>query len=396
MAPSPEIVEVDIMAVFEPKSTPSENPSDFETTIPSSTLLRQSLIVFEQSYPQTYSDNNVLSVAGSKSMLAVLKTNQIEFTMPTCNALVTDVGFNNVSVTGFIAMISSTSRVELYSAYDCVRFAEYDRLLQGDVFYINGYIVETEGEKLAVREPNTAVIMFNGVVGGAVEAAGMIGGELVAVLQNGYIMSYNESVRAFTIKGEFPVEFAELKYADNTFYGITKDGGNFFTIDDVDTKHYPLTSCRLSENAPYAICGTTLVGKGGDVHDNVDIKGEFTVGVGMVAANNGGNLNMYKLKREWQRVVQFSYELPTPCVADGAVYYKGFSGDVFRYAEGRESRVSDMPISCNTNGARLSLGRLLCEGNECGTFGEIVLENAETRMMKRQEGGKVYYWFEGK
>ncbi len=390
----PQIVEIELTKAFEPQSVEAHIPSEFENTMPSSSLILNSLVVFDQSYAKVFSDGDIISVSGNDKLISVLKKNEIHFTMPSCSALITGEGFYSVSNTGFIAFVDGVSSVQLYSAYDCVMYQEYEKVLRGKAYYINGYIIEVAGTKVAIRQSDNGRLLYNGDVGTNVATAGMIGGKPVVVLDNNYIMGFSDDKNTFSLLGQFPLAFNMLRYSEGMFYGVNSNG-NFFTMTDDDTRQYPLTDCVLSQNSPYALCGTTLIGKDGDFYENVDIdSNNFSVGIGMVAELSNNNLNVFALNRAWQRSIQFSYTMPKPCLAsDGAVYIKGFSGDIFRYAEGIETKVSEMPTTCDSESVRISLDKLLCNNSECGKFAKVIKQNNEYYMMNRVENGKQYYYF---
>lgn len=369
-------------------------PDDFEKNMPASSVLRQSLVIFENTYSRVYSDDNVINAAAGDSMAAVLKPGEISFTTPACPALVLDGDFSDLSVSGYDVLVYSSSRLDYYSAYDCVRYASLKKALRGPAVLVDKFILEWNGAKAVMREAHTGGIIFNGDMGSPIASAGKIGGKPVFVLFNKYIMAYNENAKAFIISGSFPLDFDTLLFASGTFYGTLKTG-EFFTIDDNNSNITAYKDCALSPSSPYAICDDALT-DGGKKYARLPPSITFSSGAGLYLTINKGNLNIYSLKNSWQRFVSFGYEKPVACLDDsGTIYFKGFSGKSYKISGMAESETDETPgKKCSLKGVSFRGGKFICGEKECGTFAEEVNSDLNATMFRRNEDGKIYYYFE--
>ncbi len=383
-----------LIKAAEPETPAEAGPEDFEKTMPSSSIIRQSLIIFENTYSRVYSDDGVINAAAGDSMAAVLKPGEIGFTMPMCSALVLDGDFTDIWVSGYDALVYGSSRLDYYSAYDCVRYSSLKKALRGPAVLAGGFLMEWEGSKAVMRDARTGGIIFNGDMGSPVASAGKIGEKPVFIQSGGYIMAYNESAGAFAIEGTFPLDFASLAYAGGVFYGTLKTG-EFFTIGDSESNITPYKGCVLSRSSPYAMCGGLLTG-GGEEYAGLPQAAAFSSGAGLYLTVKDGNLNIYSLKNSWQRFVSFGYEMPSACRdGSGAVYFKGFSGKAYKIFKASETAVDKIPEKCSAKGVSLENGRFICGGKECGLFAEKINSDDAGTMYRRIEDGKRYYYFGG-
>lgn len=369
------------------------NPDDFAKNMPSSNIIRQSLIHYENTYSRVYSDDEVINAAGSSKMIAVIKPLEIGFTIPNCPGLVLDGSFANLWVSEYNAVIFGSSRVDFYSAFDCARYASYKKAFNtGPAITLGRYILEWSGSKVVIRDAYNSSIIFNGDVGGNVVTAGLVKGVIGVVLDNRYIMTFKDKIKAFSIEGTFPVDFAYIAYSDNTFYGILKSG-EFFTVTDTETNVTNHKNCTLSHTSPYAMCNGILT-NGKEEYKGLPMGDIFSVGVGLYLTINDTTLNIYSLTPSWQRFVALGYELPVGCTdKKGVLYYNGFSGLTYKVSKDNVNVVEQMPKGCNKKNVTLRDGKFYCGKKVCGIFSEIVNQDDKNKMYIRKEEGKVYFYF---
>ena len=373
-------------------SLKSSLPEDFEKAMPSSAIIRSSLIIFENTYSRVYSEDNVLDAAAGSKMAAVLKAGDVGFTMSMCSSLVLDGSFSNVGVSDYNAVVWSSSRIDFYSAFDCARYASFKKAFPGKAVIADNKIIEWQATKAVIRDAYNGSIIFNGDTGGNIVTAGKIGDKLVIVQDNGYVMSFRDEIKAFAIDGRFPIDFLKLSYADGMFYGVLKSG-EFFTSDHTKTNITPYKNCILSNSSPYALCDGILT-NGEEEYIGVATASKFSAGGGLYIVLNDTTLNIYSLKNSWQRFVSFDYSMPKGCIDNnGQLYFTGFSGKSFQVSESGETLADKIPEGCDVSKVTVNNGKFVCSGTECGTFSERVLSDSESVMYRRSEDGKVYYYF---
>lgn len=391
--PMDAIMPLPLMRGADPIEVPSADPLEFEKSIPSSSLLKKSLFIFEKTYPRIYSDNGVLAVAAGEEMLVALKEGVIEFTMPYCTSLVTKGSYNRVKVDEFIATAYGQSQIELFSGKECVSFGTYKRLLRGEVAFYLGYVIEWEGSKVLLRDGRNSEVLVDGDMGLHIATAGTFGNMLILVHSNGYITRYDTGAKAFVFNDPFPVKFDYLYYSEDMYYGINSETKNFFMISKADYEFTQYKDCILSDTSPYALCGDRLVGFG-RIYDGVPASKVFTASGALFADLNAGNLNIYTLADSWQRFLRLDYELPAPCISsDGAIYFNDFEGGVIKFFNENEYAVEKRPDKCDTKSVAIKDGAFLCKGKPCGVFALKILSSDGDNMFLRIENGKRYYFF---
>lgn len=384
-----------LMRAPAPVEAPESNPTEFEKSIPASSILKKSLFVFDNTYPRIYSDDGILAVAAGEKLLAALKEDSIGFTMPYCSSLVTDGGYNRVKVDGYNALVYGSQKIALFSAEECAGFAQHKRKLKGDVALLGGRIVEWEGSMVFLSEAISGKTLFNGETGLAVATAGIINGETVLIHYNGYITYYDVNARAFAFKGSFPVEFDVLGFSEGKFYGIKKQTKEFFILTERNSELTAFTDCILSGSSPYALCqgGSKLVGQGVS-YEGLQKSTYFTANDSFFADIKNGIMSVYSLKPVWQRFLRLDFELPAPCVDKiGDIYFNSFSGGLMKLSKGMQSFVEKRPDKCDEKSVKIKSGKFLCKNKECGVFAERIIESGGDTMFRRIENGQRFYFF---
>lgn len=390
---STPVIPLPLMKGADPIEIPSASPLEFEKSIPSSSILKKSLFVFENTYPRIYSDNGVLAVAAGQEMLAVLKEGVIEFTMPYCTSLVTKGDYNKIRVDGFIATVYSQSQIRLFSGKECAAFGTYKRLLRGEVAFLLGYVIEWEGSKVLLRDGQTSKVLVDGDMGLHIATVGTFGNMLLLVHSNGYVTRYDVDAKAFVFNDPFPIKFDFIYYSERMFYGINSETKNFFMISKMDYEFTQYKNCIISNTSPYALCGDRLVGFG-KIYDGVPKSTFFTASGALFADLNAGNLNIYTLTNSWQRFLRLDYELPAPCLsADGSIYFNNFEGGVVKLFNEEQVAVEKRPDVCDVKSVAIKDGEFLCKGKPCGVFALKILSSGGDSMFRRIENGKRYYFF---
>ena len=391
-AKQPIADNANLIEVSKPTVESKISPEDFEKSMPESSIIRQSLIIFENTFSRVYSVDNVIDALADDEIISVLKNGEIGFSMPMCSSLVLDGTFGRVGLSGYNAVVWSPTRIDFYSAYDCVRYASLKKAFIGPALILGNVIAEWKESKAVIRNAYNGDIIFNGETGGNIVTAGMVNDKIVVVHDNGYIMSYRNEINAFAIEGRFPLEFSKLFYSAGVFYGTLKTG-EFFTVTNTETNITSYKDCNLSSSSPFAMCGDILT------NGNIEYKGLpvapiFSAGDNFYLTIKESTLNIYKLTNSWQRFVSFGYDLPKGCVDGlGDIYYKGFSGNTYKISKEQESKVDSIPQNCDFSGVIFEKGNFICNGSFCGKFAEYVTEDTTGSMYKRFEEGKVYYFF---
>lgn len=385
-----------LMRAAAPVEIPSADPADFEKTFPKSFIMKKSLFVFENTYPRVYVDGGVKAAAGGEKLLAVLKEGAVEFTMPYCSSLVAKGDFTNIRLEGFIATVYGPLGISLFSAEECARFAVHKKLLKGEAAFIAGKLIEWEGSKAVLRDAVSSKILYEGDTGLQIATAGNIDDTVVLVHNNGYITYYDESSGSFALQGSFPVKFNALRYAEGKFYGVDALTGTFFVVTEGNGEVTAYENCRLSFSSPWAFCGGgLLVGFDRRFEGLPEFK-SFVAGAQLYAGIDKENLNVYSLKNSWQRFLVPDYQLPSPCMGEnGAIYFTGFGGGIYRYSNSKETAAEKRPDKCDAKGVILKGGDFLCGGKKCGLFAEGINKEGEDVMFRRIENGKRYYFFNG-
>ena len=176
-----------LLQVVSPVKAEPSNPKDFEDKIPESSMMRNSLISFSKTYQRVYSDSNVTSMAAGKDMIAVLKPDEIGFTIASCPGLYLKHSYENVKVYGLEAVIYNGSHVDVYSAAECASVGTYPRMLNGSVEIVPNYIIEWAGSQAALRNSYNGDELYKGDTGLFIQAAGYVNGAPVLLQENGYI-----------------------------------------------------------------------------------------------------------------------------------------------------------------------------------------------------------------
>ena len=89
-----------------------------------------------------------------------------------------------------------------------------------------------------------------------------------------------------------------------------------------------------------------------------------------------------------------SYKLPNACRAGNALYYKSFSGNIYKNVNGKESFVSAVPKNCSSKNIVLNYGEFYCSGKKCGKFAAPIKNNSDAVMYRRIEDNTIYYYFD--
>ena len=225
-----------LLQVVSPVKAEPSNPKDFEDKIPESSMMRNSLISFCKTYQRVYSDSNVTSMAAGKDMIAVLKPDEIGFTIASCPGLYLKHSYENVKVYGLEAVIYNGSHVDVYSAAECASVGTYPRMLNGSVEIVPNYIIEWAGSQAALRNSYNGDELYKGDTGLLIQAAGYVNGAPVLLQENGYLLTYDKNMKAFVLTGQIPSGYNEIYHSEGRFYGTLKDNKKFFVLDNDTVK----------------------------------------------------------------------------------------------------------------------------------------------------------------
>ena len=381
-----------LQAVSPVKAEPS-NPKDFEVKIPESSMIRNSLISFSKTYQRVYSDSNVTSIAAGKDMIAVLKPDEIGFTVASCPGLYLKKTYDNVRVYGLEAVIYNSSQVDVYSAAECASVGTYPRMLNGSVEIVPNYIIEWVGSKAALRNSYNGDELYSGDTGLLIKAAGYVNGAPVLLQENGYVLTYDKSMKAFVLSGQIPSGYNEIYHSEGRFYGTLKDNKKFFVLDNDTIKISDNTDCTASPYSVSGLCGTTLI-TDSEIYHDLPVKDKFASTSTTFITLDKSNIQIYYLETVWQRFLSMSYQLPKACISGSTLYYKSFSGNIYQNIKGKETKVSVMPKKCSDKNIVLNYGEFYCSGKKCGKFASPIKNNTEAVMYRRIENNTIYYYFD--
>lgn len=382
-----------LLQVVSPVKAEPSNPKDFEVKIPESSMIRNSLISFSKTYQRVYSDNNVTSMAAGKDMIAVLKPDEIGFTIASCPGLYLKKSYDNVRVYGFEAVIYNSSHVDVYSAAECASLGTYPRMLNGSVEIVPNYIIEWVGSKAALRNSYNGDELYSGDTGLLIKAAGYVNGAPVLLQENGYVLTYDKSMKAFVLTGQIPSGYNEIYHSEGRFYGTLKDNKKFFVLDNDTVKISDNTDCTASPYSVSGLCGTTLI-TDNEIYHDLPVKDKFASTSATFITFDKSNIQIYYLETVWQRFLSMSYELPKACISSSTLYYKSFSGNIYQNINGKETKVSVMPKKCSDKNIVLNYGEFYCSGKKCGKFASPIKNNTEAVMYRRIENNTIYYYFD--
>lgn len=393
-----KVVRVDnipLMKALEPVKVEEAEPHVFERSMPSSSMTLNSLISFSKTYPRVYSDDGVLSMGAGSDMLAILKENEIGFTMPLCSGLVLKKKFYHIRVFGYDAAAFNEERIEVYSAKECAMYGSYQRLLRGGVEIIPGYILEWEGSKAVLRNAYNGKLLYNGDTGIPILSAGMIDGRPALLQNTGYLLLYNQDMKSFTLLNQLPSGFDKIFHSEGNFYGTLLNSRKFFIMDSKDAIVSDQTDCEASAFGLAGKCGNVLIA-GKKIYRDLPEGQFFTANKKSYATlNEEGNFNIYYLDVVWQRFLSINYSMPKACVSEGALYFKSFSGKTYKIHNAKESEVSSIPENCRYKNVYIKNGSFYCGGRKpCAVFSKRVNKNKNMQMMKRIENNTIYYYFE--
>ena len=382
-----------LLQVVSPVKAEPSNPKDFEDKIPESSMMRNSLISFSKTYQRVYSDSNVTSMAAGKDMIAVLKPDEIGFTIASCSGLYLKHSYENVKVYGLEAVIYNGSHVDVYSAAECASVGTYPRMLNGSVEIVPNYIIEWAGSQAALRNSYNGDELYKGDTGLLIQAAGYVNGAPVLLQENGYILTYDKNMKAFVLTGQIPSGYNEIYHSEGRFYGTLKDNKKFFVLDNDTVKISDNTDCTASPYSVSGLCGTTLITDSQIYHD-LPVKDKFASTSTTFITLDKSNIQIYYLETVWQRFLSMSYEMPKACVAGNVLYYKSFSGNMYQNIKGKETNISVMPKKCSSKNIVLNYGEFYCSGKKCGRFASPIKNNSEAVMYRRIEENTIYYYFD--
>ena len=382
-----------LLQVVSPVKAEPSNPKDFEDKIPESSMMRNSLISFSKTYQRVYSDSNVTSMAAGKDMIAVLKPDEIGFTIASCSGLYLKHSYENVKVYGLEAVIYNGSHVDVYSAAECASVGTYPRMLNGSVEIVPNYIIEWAGSQAALRNSYNGDELYKGDTGLLIQAAGYVNGAPVLLQENGYILTYDKNMKAFVLTGQIPSGYNEIYHSEGRFYGTLKDNKKFFVLDNDTVKISDNTDCTASPYSVSGLCGTTLITDSQIYHD-LPVKDKFASTSTTFITLDKSNIQIYYLETVWQRFLSMSYEMPKACVAGNVLYYKSFSGNMYQNIKGKETKISVMPKKCSSKNIVLNYGEFYCSGKKCGRFASPIKNNSEAVMYRRIEENTIYYYFD--
>lgn len=374
------------------KSEPS-HPKDFEKSIPESSMIRNSLVSFKKSYQKVYSDSGVNDIAAGKYMISALKDNEIGFTMPYCSGLSLKEKYDRVRVYGYEAVIYNGSYMDVYSAKECASVGVYKRILNGGVEIVPNYIIEWFSSQAVLRNSYNGEILYKGDTGIPVVSAGFIAGKPALLQNNGYLLIYNEKLKSFVIYAQLPSGYNEIYHQEGIFYGTLKDNNKFFVLDNDSLKVSEEINCKVSSHSIAAICGNTLITDIEKYHDLPKAKDFAATSTSYLTLDNK-NLQIYYLETLWQRYLSFNFAAPKACVKNKDIYYKSFSGKIYKQSKGIEEEVPSFPKNCNYKNIVLNYGEFHCGSKVCGKYSSPIKNNHQAVMYRRIEDNTVYYYFD--
>ncbi len=382
-----------LLQVVSPVKAEPSNPKDFEMKIPESSMIRNSLISFGKTYQRVYSDSNVTSIAAGKDMIAVLKPDEIGFTIASCPGLYLKKSYDNVRVYGLEAVIYNSSHVDVYSAAECASLGTYPRMLNGSVEIVPNYIIEWVGSQAALRNSYNGDELYIGDTGLLIKAAGYLNGAPVLLQENGYVLTYDKNMKAFVLTGQIPSGYNEIYHSESRFYGTLKDNKKFFVLDNDTVKISDNTDCTASPYSVSGLCGTTLI-TDSEIYHDLPVKDKFASTSTAFITLDKSNIQIYYLETVWQRFLSMSFELPKACVSGKSLYYKSLSGNIYQNINGKEIKISVMPKKCSYKNIVLNYGEFYCSGKKCGKFALPIKNNTEAVMYRRIEDNTIYYYFD--
>lgn len=382
-----------LLQVVSPVKAEPSNPKDFELKIPESSMIRNSLISFSKTYQRVYSDSNVTSMAAGKDMIAVLKPDEIGFTIASCPGLYLKTAYDNVRVYGLEAAIYNSSHIDVYSAAECASVGTYPRMLNGSVELVPNYIIEWAGSQAALRNSYNGDELYKGDTGLFIKTAGYINGAPVLVQENGYVLTYDKNMKAFVLTGQIPSGYNEIYHSEGRFYGTLQDNKKFFVLDNDTVKISDNTDCTASPYSVSGICGTTLI-TDSEIYHDLPVKDKFASTSTTFITLDKSNIQIYYLETVWQRFLSMSFELPKACISGKTLYYKSFSGNMYQNINGKETQISVMPKKCVSKNIVLNYGDFYCSGKKCGKFASPIKNNNDAVMYRRIENNTIYYYFD--
>lgn len=382
-----------LLQVVSPVKAEPSNPKDFELKIPESSMIRNSLVSFSKTYQRVYSDSNVSSIAAGKDMIAVLKPDEIGFTIASCPGLYLKTAYDNVRVYGLEAVIYNSNQVDVYSAAECASVGIYPRMLNGSVEIVPNYIIEWVGSQAALRNSYNGEELYKGDTGLLIKTAGYINGAPVLLQENGYILTFDKSMKAFVLTGQIPSGYNEIYHSEGRFYGTLKDNKKFFVLDNDTVKISDNIECTASPYSVSGLCGTTLI-TDSEIYHDMPVKDKFASTSTTFITLDKSNIQIYYLETVWQRFLSMSYERPKACISGKNVYYKSFSGNIYQNTNGKESKVSAIPKKCSSKNIVLNYGDFYCSGKKCAKFSSPIKNNADAVMYRRIEDNIIYYYFD--
>ncbi len=387
------ITNIPLMQSVKPVETKSSHPKDFEKSIPQSIMIRNSLVSFSKSYQKVYTDSNVISFAAGKNIISVLKENEIGFTMPYCSGLLLKEKYSNIRVYGYEVILYNGSNVEVFSASECASVGRYKRLLNGFVELVPNYIIEWVGSNAVLRNSYNGDILYKGDTGINIISAGYIDKKPALLQQNNYLLVYNDKLKSFVIAGQLPSGYTKIHHQEGMFYGILEDNKKFFVLDNNTVKISDEKDCRLSNHSVSAICGNTLITDIEKYHD-LPKSNDFAATSTSFINLDKSNIQIYYLETLWQRFLSMSYSLPKACRKNNILYYKSFSGSIYKQTNFNEEKISSIPKNCSSKNIVLNYGDFYCGGKKCGKFSSPIKNNEDAVMYRRIEDNVIYYYFD--
>ncbi len=387
------ITNIPLMQAVKPVETKPSHPKEFEKSIPQSTMIRNSLVSFSKSYQKVYSDSGVISYAAGSKMISVLKEHEIGFTMPYCSALLLKEKHNNIRIYGYEAVIFNGSYLDVYSAEECASVGRYKRILNGSVEIVPNYIIEWAGSTAALRNSYNGDILYKGDTGINIVSAGYIYNKPALLQKNGYLLTYNEQLKSFIISGQLPSGYKEIYHQEGVFYGILNDNDKFFVLDNNTLRISDEKNCSASRHSISAVCGETLITDKEKYHDIPKSK-DFAATSTSYITWEKTNLHIYYLDTLWQRFLSMKYQMPQVCIKGNVLYYKSFSGKVFKQVNNKEEPVESFPKNCSDKNIVLNYGDFYYKGKKIGKYSSPIKNNHNAVMYRRIENDVIYYYFD--
>ena len=308
-----------LLQVVNPVKAEPSNPKDFEVKIPESSMIRNSLISFSKTYQRVYSDSNVTSITAGKDMIAVLNADEIGFTVASCPGLYLKKTYDNVRVYGLEAVIYNSSQVDVYSAAECASVGTYPRMLNGSGEIVPNDIIEWVASKAGLTNWYNEDELYSGDTGLLIKAAGYVNGAPVLLQENGYVLTYDKSMKAFVLSGQIPSGYNEIYHSEGRFYGTLKDNKKFFVLDNDTVKISDNTDCTASPYSVSGLCGTTLI-TDSEIYHDLPVKDKFASTSTTFITLDKSNIQIYYLETVWQRFLSMSYQLPKACISGSTLY----------------------------------------------------------------------------